>query len=314
MKKNKIIFYLILILSIVLIGTGSYLTYKNLNSMNVEQKEENTPLLYEVTKKGSNNKIYLLGSVHVGDIDKIKLPKYLMDAYNSSEYVAFELIDSENIINPNDFLLKEGDNINNHLSKETIDKIKDFLNKQGMSANFNEKFKPGAFSVLIESAIINKTGYKVGVDQYFLKKARNDNKVLIAIEDEKDQIDLLLNQSDKFYEILINNKIKNFEKNVNIYKELYNAWKKGIIKEEIKKANEEENSMLSELTFEERQILENFNMKILMDRDINMTLSFNSYFDQNYKMLYIVGALHVVGEGGIVTQLENQGYTVKVVK
>lgn len=286
----------------------------NTNKVKEEQKEKIIPLLYEVTKEGNQNKIYILGSIHVGELNKVELPKYLVDAYENSEYLAFELGDIPEI-DPTLFLLKGDDVISNHLSKDTIDKLSKFFTDQGQVGLFNEKLSPGAFNQLIAQAVFTKAGYTGtdGVDQFFLNKAKKDNKKIIAIEELSTQLDLLLNASSRYYELSINNAIENFDDDVEDLKKLYSSWKDGTIKEELRKEmNDKE--FYNTLSDADKKLVDDYEKKMITDRDLFMTNKMEEFLNNDYKMLYIVGATHVVGENGIVDQLIAKGYTVKEVK
>lgn len=326
MKKNKkILVFLLLVLSFVLIGAGAYLYFngekKESNKVDKEDKEEQkekvTPLLYEITKEGSNNKIYLLGSIHLGNINELELPQYLNDAYNYSEYLAFEILDAETKEDPSMFMFKnENDTINNHFSKETIDKIKNYLNKNNMMNSYNEKMNPFYYYIVIQAVGYQKSGLlnTIGVDQFFKDKGEKDNKKLFAVEKAEDQMNVLANNPDRLFEIMINDLIDSYEKNPDSLKKLYESWKKGTIKEDLRKEIEETKISNLKYSEEDRKLIEEYNKKMLADRDIHMTNKLIEYFNLNYKMLYIVGSAHVVGENGIVDQLQIKGYTVREVK
>lgn len=323
MKKNKkILVFLLLVLSFVLIGAGAYLYFngekKESNKVDKEeQKEKVTPLLYEITKEGSNNKIYLLGSIHLGNINELELPQYLNDAYNYSEYLAFEILDAETKEDPSMFMFKnENDTINNHFSKETIDKIKNYINKNNMMNSYNEKMNPFYYYIVIQAVGYQKSGLlnTIGVDQFFKDKGEKDNKKLFAVEKAEDQMNVLANNPDRLFEIMINDLIDSYEKNPDSLKKLYESWKKGTIKEDLRKEIEETKISNLKYSEEDRKLIEEYNKKMLADRDIHMTNKLIEYFNLNYKMLYIVGSAHVVGENGIVDQLQIKGYTVREVK
>ena len=95
MKKKIIIVILILLIGLL----GSYFVYNHFfDKNNNEPKEEEktmkdiTPLMYEVTKEGSNSKIYLFGSIHFAEISKLEFPKYVLDAYNNSNSVGSRFV------------------------------------------------------------------------------------------------------------------------------------------------------------------------------------------------------------------------------
>lgn len=95
-----------------------------------KQKEQITPLMYKVTKEGSDNVMYLFGSMHTVNFDDFDLPKYVMDAYKESDYLAVEvdinkyMEDEEKIQQlAMDMMYMDGTTIKDHIDEELYTKI-----------------------------------------------------------------------------------------------------------------------------------------------------------------------------------------------
>ena len=323
-KKTKLLIIGITLLIAAIIGffiinNTNKPNEKNINKETEKIKENITPLMYEITKDGSKNKIYLFGSIHIANTDELNFPKYINDAYSNSKYLAceFDLVDyqkdQEKMLQAvGDLIYSDGTTIKEHLNNETYNKLIKFLKEKGMYAEMYEIYKPIFFQSLITSKMANDSKIKTtdGIDEYFLNKAKKDNKKILEVESYDYQTKLLTSFSDKLNEILLTDLIDKYDEEVQSLKDLYNAWKKGDIAKIIQESNEEL-EIKSNYSKEEIDLIKDYNKKLLDDRNINMTNKLIEYFNNNYDTFYMVGAAHLVGDNGIAHLLETKGYTVK---
>lgn len=327
MKNNKKPLILVSIIVLMMIGLAAYfIVTKVINKE--EKKEENqvvekekiTPLMYEITKEGSENKIYLIGSIHFANIPKLEFPKYVMDAYNNSPYLACEFninkflreVNQEELAK--DYYYTYPDSLDKHVSKETYDKIVKYLSE-------NNKLKEEAISVLsldyidslLTQIILSKTslGNTTGVDTYFIDKAEKDGKTVLEVESYEFQDNLDKSFPDRIKELSIIDAIDNMDEGVEDINKLYKYWKEGNV-EELEKLLVEVDE--SDYTAEDLALMKDYNKKMLDDRNIGMKDKLEEYFNNNYKVFYMVGAAHLIGDNGIAKLLENDGYTVTIVK
>ena len=244
MKNNKKPLILVSIIVLMMIGLAAYfIVTKVINKE--EKKEENqvvekekiTPLMYEITKEGSENKIYLIGSIHFANIPKLEFPKYVMDAYNNSPYLACEFninkflreVNQEELAK--DYYYTYPDSLDKHVSKETYDKIVKYLSE-------NNKLKEEAISVLsldyidslLTQIILSKTslGNTTGVDTYFIDKAEKDGKTVLEVESYEFQDNLDKSFPDRIKELSVIDIIDNMDDGVKEMNNLYKYWKEGI--------------------------------------------------------------------------------------
>lgn len=323
-KNNKLIFIMpILIILISILTAWSYID-KNKNkensndNSNIEEnkKEQITPLMYEITKDGSDNKIYLFGSMHMVNLEEFDFPKYITEAYNSSKYLACEFdtiaykekMDVAKEIDM--FLYKDGSTVKKHMSEENYNKMIEFLKEKYFYNETLDYYNLFFFESLVTQVILQNSELSNGiaVDEYFLNKAKEDNKTILEIESYEEQYNIIGNFPDRFYEMSIMESIDNYDEQIKSLSELYNSWKYGdaekIIDESV--VSEEDN-----YTEEEIKLIEDYNKALLDDRNINMADKLEIYFNSNYDTFYMVGVAHLVGDKGIANILEQRGYNVK---
>lgn len=279
--------------------------------------------MYKVTKEGSDNVMYLFGSMHTVNFDDFDLPKYVMDAYKESDYLAVEvdinkyMEDEEKVQQlALDMMYMDGTTIKDHIDEELYNKIINILKDKKLYNQVYESFKLYGIESLITSQMTKDAGLNEndGIDTYLLDLAKKENKEILEVETFDFQMKLLFEAPDKYYEISILSSIDEYEESVNELKELYSAWKKGDVEalKKLTKGDEvtEEDIAKYELTQEDMKEIEAYYNAMLKDRNVGMKNKFNEYFNENKKVFYMVGAAHLIGDDGLASLLEKEGYKV----
>lgn len=321
-NKNRLISLIIILAGIVLICSGiGYHIFNNgsNNSTRNPKKEKITPLMYEVTKEGSDNKMYLFGSIHVADLSKIEMPKYILDAYNDSKYLALEydltkLNIEEELRQGKLSVYSDGTTLKDHLRESTYNKLIEYMNKNKlMDEDSMKNDKPFVVAQLITLYQVADSGLKVedGIDIYFGQKALEDKKEILEVETAQEQFDLLASFPDRLYDIMIDESIKYYDESVSGLKELFEAWKKGdpdlIEQIESGSISMEGNEKYSE---SELKMFKEYDEALVLNRNISMAEKFDEFFNNNYRTFFNVGAAHLVGDNGIAALLTQKGYKV----
>ena len=328
--SNKILRFFFTIFLILSFGAIIYYVIANppkLFEEEVEETREITPLMYEVTKKGSDNKIYLFGSMHKVKLGEFDFPPYVTGAYEQSDYLACEadVVKYEETASISEkyklVTYEDGSKLKDHLSEAVYKDLKEYLINNKIYDEVYESYNADTISSIISGKLISKAGLTGdGVDEYFIKKANKDKKKILEVEGMKSQNELTKGFSDKLYELelitIINFDEKDFKTEL---LKLYSDWKKGIsIESEMPvdfDENDEELIKKYNLDKEEiKELLEDYNKKLLYDRNEYMADKLIEYFEDNKKVFFMVGAAHLPGNKGIATILARKGYTVKIVK
>ncbi len=291
-----------------------------------KKTREITPLMYEVTKEGSSNKLYLFGSMHVVNLGEFDFPKYVMDAYENSDYLAVEadVVKFEQNLTTEQaqsiILYKDNSMLKDHISPEVYKDLKDYLNEKKIYNEMYESFNASALCDILQDRLIKKAGLiGDGVDQHFIKKAYKDKKEILEVESIEFQLNLTNGFPDKFYEYELISIITTPEEEIiKQYQDLYSDWKKGkeLVDETKEEIDEKDKEIIKKYNIDEKELIEivaDYNKKLLDDRNIGMADKAESYFEDGKKVLFMVGAAHLPGDKGIAELLRNKGYTVKKV-
>lgn len=322
MKKKKLFAFLVFLL---LIFCGYFLWLNIFNKDNIKEEQTgSTPIIYKVTKEGSNNTIYLFGSIHIADKSAYPLSDAVINAYNDSDYLAveFDLVEFQKNQEAQFAMLQEmiytdGTKINDHLSQETYNKLVDYLEKNSTYSTIYDVYKPFFFLLLVNDTIYKKANLNsTGIDEYLLKQAKKDSKEILEVETYEEQYDLLLTLNDELYELMFKSMLDNIDANVFATKLLYNAWKSGNYNLLVRYsgANGDDGFNDSYNNEEEIELINDYNQKIMYDRNLTMKEKLIEYFNEDKKVLFTVGCAHVIGDQGIAKLLENEGYKVELIK
>lgn len=309
----------ILLILLVFVGLFTIVGCGNKSKKEKVKKEVITPLMYEVTKEGSTNKIYILGTIHIGNLKNTEFDKYVLKAFNESHYVAAEIDnedDEEDLTKQIEKTLYQGDDtIKNHISEESYIKLMKYVKDNNLDDEIVDLDKTNleSYSQLLMQVVIDKSGLSAdeGIDEYFVNKAKKEGKNFLVIEGSEFQNKVLASLPDKVYENMILEVIDNLDGQVTEAKEMFKKWKNGneeeIWKDDGSSIKEEDKSKYSE---EVIKAAEEFDEKLLYSRNITMTDKLEEYFNNDYDVFYMVGQDHTVGDKGIVTLLRQRGYVV----
>ena len=132
------------------------------------------------------------------------------------------------------------------------------------------------FESLFENLIIKDANMdsNKGIDMHFLNEASELNKDILELESVEFQYNLLLGLPIEISMMNIESYINDYDKSVSEMRNLYEAWKRGNLKEL-------NNLIFSEsdeqLTVEQQKLIDDYNNKLIIDRNYNMFNKLNEY-------------------------------------
>jgi uncharacterized protein len=261
--------------------------------------------LWEVEHKG--NKVFLLGSMHLADESFYPLNPAMEEAFDEADYLGVE-VDISKAADPavQQLILslgsyQDGTTLKDHVAEETYDKLAALLEENGIPAGSFDTFKPWVAEVTVQGMQAAMSGLdgQVGIDLYFITKAMERKLPIIELESFESQLQMFSGFSEELQEANLNAVIDSFSEIDDSLEAMAEMWKAG------------DEEALLELTASVGDN-EEYNQAMLVDRNKAMTEKVVGYLngDKPATYLIVVGAGHMLGETGIVTALEEQGYTV----
>lgn len=281
-----------------------------------------TPLLYKATSE-NGGEVWLFGSIHVGNDDMYPLPDYVNNAYNEADSLAVEVdvIDMEEnamdyIADYQKVMYLDGTTIKDHISEDLYNDAVKILEDNDYYTSMLDYYYPSMWSSFIEVFEYENSGYdsKKGIDMHLLNLAKENKKNIVEIESASSQITLLGEFSEELQILQLEEVVAgyNTEESKTYLKDLVSAWTSG--NEESITAIICEDSSSEDYTEEEMKLLEEYNQKMLVDRNILMADFAEKALKDGDSVFICVGTAHIVGEGAMVDLLRDRGYTVEIVK
>jgi uncharacterized protein YbaP (TraB family) len=252
------------------------------------------------------NTVYLLGSVHVLKKDAYPLDKRIEEAYDDAETIMFEA-DMTEVTKPATRMkmiasgtYQDGSTLEQHISDETYEMLKEKVAGQGMGIDRFDHLKPWLSAVTLSSLELRRMGFDpaFGIDAYFFTRARSDNKGLLFLESSDYQIELIASIPDDKSEDLLKQTIAELEVIGARSEDILSAWIKG------------DAQMMDAIVSMSLKEYPYIRGRLFIQRNTDWTGKIEKLIGNEKNVLVIVGAGHLVGEDGVLDRLKKKGYSV----
>ena len=269
-----------------------------------------TGFLWKVENNG--NTVYLLGSIHVANDKMYPLRPEIEAAFEASQYLGVEVdLTKVDQTEMQKFLTEKGSytdgtKLKDHVSADTYNKVVALLKANGLAGNAFDSYKPWVVTQGISSLQMQTTDYTpdTGIDLYFTQKAGKLNKPIIELENMQLQLNMFNQFSDGLQEKLLLDTLDSLKQTDKAaatasLDELSQMWMQG---------DEQTLVAMTQAVAKEPEYYKG----LVSDRNANMVKHVKEYLNSDKKATYlvVVGALHMLGDDGIVTQLQIDGVNV----
>ncbi len=270
------------------------------------------PFLWRIEGKDSNATNWLYGTMHLGDDRLLALPDVVEKARDAADAVYCELA-FDKMMKKQDTLIKmmmapPGESLDRVLPRALYDRLDARLKKLGGSIAQVKPFRVWAVGLLLAQFEAAKLGMMQSLDKMLYEDAKRDDKEVGgletveeqmnaigggAIEDYIESLHLSLDLADKFEAqgktglgLMLESYLTGSEKNILDYVE---------------------QTMSSDVDLNQRLM-----KPMLEDRNVRMTDRIIKKLEANptKKYFFAIGAMHCIGDLGMVTLMREKGYTV----
>ena len=252
---------------------------------------------------GDNNRIYLLGSVHLLREQDYPLPSRIEDVYADAEQLIMEL-DLDDLDEARaQTLVTELGSISNGSSLAELLGQADYDQASTLAAEINfplqmlASVEPWLAAITIEQLMLQRIGFNpdFGIEAYFMKKAAEDGKEITGLEELSEQLGLLDSLSAGAQRSLLLQTLTDAADIAATMNDLIDAWRVG-------DAAYLEANMLRDM-----QKFPELYEAIVVNRNRNWVESIEDLVDDDRDYLIVVGALHLVGEDSVPAMLAERG-------
>jgi uncharacterized protein YbaP (TraB family) len=261
--------------------------------------------LWRVSK--DNHSIYLLGSIHYLKRENFPLHKSIIDAFDASKRLVFEI--DLNRVSPDvaqrvtleKAVYRDGQTLEQNVSQETYQLADQRASKLGIDMRVMAPMKPWFVALTLVAIKFQEIGLdpNLGVDHYLAARAKSSGKSTSGLETLEFQIALLDQMSKRDQESLLRETVVELDlldANIN---QIVQAWLKG-----------DAQSMESLLLAGMKQYPE-VHEKIIVERNRRWVPQIEKILAQGSGAMVVVGAAHLVGKDGVIEMLKARGYTLE---
>jgi uncharacterized protein YbaP (TraB family) len=308
MKIQSIIISLTLIVIVIIIAIAFLLIAWDSNGEPDVTDVTTNPFLWKIE---GENPSYLYGSIHLADERLLTLPDIVIEAIDEVDvvYTETELDKSTQIELAELAMLPHGKTLYNLLPQDIIDRLDSYLITKGLSLSLFSQYKIWFLTtnIALLDELTNLMKYP-SLDQYIWNTAISKGKNTGGIETVQEQIKVFDNFSiEEQIEMLIDT-LDELEEYAISGVKLTSAMKEAYIDGDLE--------VLQDLLFSDYEendtLYVKFKTLLLTDRNYNMTQRISQLIENNTDTQYFftIGAGHYWGEDGIITLLENDGFTI----
>ena len=257
---------------------------------------------------GDHNTVYLAGSVHLLKADDSRLPPAFDHAYKGSKALAMELAMDESVQMEvaswmmENGMLKEGTTLRATIGDARYRRVSAEAERLGVPMDAADMLQPWALGLqLIEMQYV-QLGFdpQQGVEQQLQHKAQADGKPISGLETVQEQLGALQGMSypdqARFLDMIVS-EMHDVDSET---QSVVTAWRAG------------DAAKLAALLGDEYKSFPALYRLLVSDRNKRWVPQIEKLLHANQDYFVVVGALHLVGEGGLLELMRHDGYKPEV--
>lgn len=260
--------------------------------------------LWKVESK--ENTVYLLGSIHVLKQNNYPLAPTIYNAFNQCPTIMFE-VDLGELSSPmaqlqmlTKGLYITGDTLKSVLSPERYEAAKALMAERGHNIeNFN-RMKPWMAATAVTALELQKIGFEgeYGVDRHIFDQAQESKVDIVGLETVEYQLGLFDNLPLKVQEYFLLQSLEDLKDIEGRIQAMVKAWEAGDV------------PALEELLAGMEEYPELY-QALVVTRNLNWLPQIEQRLQKRGPVFVVVGAMHLLGEEGLLAALARKGYRVQ---
>lgn len=269
------------------------------------------PLLWKVSD--ADNSLYLLGSFHMLKPGDYPLAKSTDLAFEDAEQLVFE-ISPEEMNNPalaqkmtQAAMLGGGKTLQQTLSADTWKKFEAHAASRNLPPGNFQVFEPWFVAMVLSITEMQQAGLdtSLGLDKHFMDRAAKAGKPARGLETGDSQIAIFDSMGAKQQEQYLLDILDESSDMKAKIDELHETWRKA-----------DDKTLFNKMATEMREKYPELYQSINPERNKAWLPKLEAMLKDNKSddVMVIVGALHLVGEDGVVKMLKDKGYKIERMK
>jgi uncharacterized protein YbaP (TraB family) len=254
--------------------------------------------------RGSENTVFLMGSVHVLRKDDYPLPPALNAAFDQSRKVVMESdLDALEQASVQQTLLRKaqlprGETLRHYLSGDTYTQLRAHLSQNGLPENLYDRLQPSVAAIAVQVGELRRLGFEpeLGLDRHFLRRARREGKLILPLEPVETQIRLLTEPLPGEAEKLVRSTLDDLPQTEERFTQLLEAWRKGDVR------------ALQQWLQPTRQAAPKRYGRSVVERNRRWLPRILGLLQEPEDAVIVVGVGHLIGPHSLIELLRQQGH------
>lgn len=277
-----------------------------------EATHESTPGPFWELKETADSppRMYFLGSVHAASADMFPLPPVIEQAYAQSDTLVLEVNlfttgpkETQSLVAQHGLLLGN-ETLEDLLPPDTLEQLRQTLARRNMSLQSVDRMRPWLVATMLEEAQLAELGYEFanGIDLYFLRRAAEEKKKVVALETFESQLAMLSTLPPQIELRFLQDMLGDPEELRNKSQVLMNAWRHG------------DEATLQAVIFEHMDDdpeLASLYESLIFRRNGSMADELEGLLKEPGTWFVVVGAGHFVGDRSIIARMRQKGYDIR---
>lgn len=260
--------------------------------------------VYKVTK--DNDTVYIGGTIHILSATDYPLQPEFDEAYGAADEVYFET--NMGILEDPSFQMQivpyltyqDGRNLKTGLKPETFERLDTYMASKGLPIQQFLPLNPTGVMLTLTVMENQVQGFTAqGVDAFFFKKSTADSKTIGWFESPEEQLEVIGSFSNEDPDGMIDYMLEELARGREVIATLHDSWRVGDMEK------------LAETGLDSFEGYEGLYNSLIKNRNDAWMKQIEPMFGDEGTELILVGALHLPGPDGLLTQLEKKGYTVE---
>ncbi len=260
--------------------------------------------------KGEQNRVYLLGSVHLLPHGARGLPEVVNAAYLTSDLVVFE--SDLFLIGSVDFEADElaqarypaGKTIHDEMPADLMLQVEERAKILGLPIEILQRYRPWFFAQTLATAQFSRDGFPLdnGVDIRLYRQALDDIKLTDGLTPPQQHLATFADMDDAQNEAFLRSALADLDDTRAQISRILDIYRNADL------------TLLNTLSKEMKQASPTLYKRLVADRNEQWMSKFEDYRKHKDNVLVVVGAMHLVGDDGLIQRFRLRGWEPSVPK
>ena len=255
---------------------------------------------------GQQNRVYLLGSIHLLREKDHPIPSAIYAAYDDADKLIMELdmddmdpVEGQMMTNELG-LIQDGRSLSDLMGAELYAEAQELAASAQIPLALLEKSEPWYAAMNVEIMLLMRIGFNpiYGIESHLMEFAQDDGKEILGFETMRQQLELLDGLSPDAQREMLIQALSEGAAMGEMMDSMITAWRTGDL------------DFMEENLLSDMEGYPELNRIIVVDRNLDWTNQIEELLDDEIDYLIIVGTLHLIGEDGVPQLLELRGHEV----